>query len=289
MPLTRLPGGCGPKKIELVSELRRLRKQAGVSGRLLAERTGISQSKVSRIEAGAVTPTVPEVGAWADAVGTTAKTKNHLRSLTEAAHAEFYSWRSLLTDRPHLQGEIGQREAAARRVRSFQPSIVPGLLQTPDYASGVFRMSALPYTRDDLAAAVTGRTNRYASLFGAGGEFEFLVTEAALRWRPGSIDVLLTQLERIAGLAESIPIGVIAHDASASTAIPHGFVIYDGVTDDQTYVTVETIHADVVVVEPPDVSLYRDQWALLSRMAVFGPPAHDLIAGLITEFRGRMP
>lgn len=288
MPLPQPPGGSGPQQIRLVSELRRIRKQAGVSGRLLAERTGLSQSKISRIEVGAIAPTMPEVTAWADAVGTTAEIKEHLRSLTEAAYSEVYSWQDLLTNRPHLQGEIGWRETAARRVRSFQPSIVPGALQTSGYASSVFRMSALPYAGDDLAAAVAGRMNRHAKVQNDRDRFEFLVTEAALRWRPGPVDVSLNQLERLIELIDdSMLIGVIPHDAVAGTAIPHGFVIYDGVTDDQTYVAVETIHADVTVAEPSDVLLYHNQWALLSRMALFGQPASDLIAGLKSTFRGQ--
>ncbi len=290
IPMTQPPDGTGRMGLQLVTELRRLRKQAGVSGRLLAERTGLSQSKISRIEVGMITPTVPEVAAWAEAVGSTVEIKDHLRLLTEAVYSEVYSWQSLLAHRPHLQGDIGRREAAALRVRSFQPSIIPGILQNAEYASEVFKMSAVPYRRDDLAAAVAGRMKRHAILDDSAGRFEFLVTEAALRWLPGPIDILVGQLESMAlQITRSIPIGVITHDAETHTAIPHGFVIYDGATDDQGYVTVETIHADVVVAEPADVALYRSQWALLSRMAVFGQPAHTLVSGLITEFRRQMP
>ncbi|MFG1608038.1 helix-turn-helix domain-containing protein [Actinoplanes sp. NPDC049265] len=291
MPFTRTPDGFGPRHIQLVSELRKLRKQAGVSGRLLATRTGLSQSKISRIEVGTITPTMPEVTAWAEAVGTTAETRDRLRSLTEAAHAEVHSWQTLLTDRPHLQGDIGQRETAARRIRTFQPSIVPGLLQTVEYATSVFRMSAVPYTPEDLAAAVTGRMNRHAALYGNGERFEFLVTELALHWSPGPNEVLMTQLERIAALitVESIPIGVIPHHATAVTAIPHGFVIYDGVAEDQTYVSIETVHANVLAVKPSDVTLYENQWSLLSRMAVFGDSARDLIAARASQLRGGRP
>jgi hypothetical protein len=63
-------------------------------------------------------PTLPEVTAWAEAVGTTVEMSTELRSLTEAAFTEIHRWRSLLRDRPHLQDQIGRREAAAGRVRA---------------------------------------------------------------------------------------------------------------------------------------------------------------------------
>ena len=56
------------KRERLATELRRLRDQAGISGRDLAHRVGISQSKVSRIESGTVIPSLPEVTAWGEAV-----------------------------------------------------------------------------------------------------------------------------------------------------------------------------------------------------------------------------
>lgn len=271
----------------LASELTRIRGQAGISGRDLAQRIGISQSKVSRIEAATTTPSLPEVAAWADAVDTTPEVRDRLRSLTEAAFTEVHTWRSLLRHRPHIQDDIGGCEQAATRVRTFQPSIIPGLLQTSEYASRVFSMFEPTYTEQDLKAAVTGRMSRQRMLY-EGGAFEFLITEAALRWRPGSRRLLVNQLERIVVLttSESVSLGLIRHDIEALTAIPHGFVIYDGDTDDDSHVDVETLHAQIGVVEPGDLAIYRSQWDRLHQMAVFGEPVRSFISTLIADLRG---
>jgi transcriptional regulator with XRE-family HTH domain len=278
-------GELRTERRRLAAELVRLRDQAGLSGRELARQIGISQSKVSRIEAGMTLPSLPEVTAWADAVGTNVETRTRLQSLTEAAFIEVHSWRSLLRGRPHLQDAIGRREAAARHVLTFQPSIVPGLLQTADYAARVFSMFQIPYAEDNKAVAVAGRLHRQAVLH-QGGNFEFLVTEAALRWRPGSRRLLVTQLKQIAKLSalESVSIGVIPLDVPATAAIPHGFVIYGD--DDDAYVTVEAVHANVDVTEPADIALYRDQWKQLGRMAVFGAEVQQILMTLIGKLSG---
>jgi len=177
------------------------------------------------------------------------------------------------------------REAAASHVHTFQPYIVPGLLQTADYAARVFSMFQIPYAEGDVAAAVAGRLNRQTALQ-RGGRFEFLVTESALRWCPIPRRLFVAQLERIHQVStfESVSIGVIPLDTAAVAAIPHGFVIYG--EDDDAYVTVETVHADVEVTEPSDVALYQDQWTHLGRMAVFGDAARQFVAALAARFSG---
>jgi transcriptional regulator with XRE-family HTH domain len=271
------------KRRRLAAELLRLRDQAGLSGRALAQRIGISQSKISRIEAGTTMPSMPEVTAWAKAVDADDATRDSLRTLTEAAYVEIHGWRELLRDRPHLQDEIGHREAAAERVRTFQPSIVPGLLQTGDYAAQVFSMFQVPYAKADLAAAVAGRLERQAALRG-GGAFDFLVTEAALRWRPGPRSLLVAQFERIVQLStiDTVSVAVIPTDVTAVAAVPHGFVIYEH--HGFAYATVETIHANVEVTEPADVGLYYDQWIELGRMALHDDDARRFVAVLANEF-----
>src|SRR2546430_16403904 len=71
------------KRLRLAAELRRLREMAGVSGRELAQRINISQSKISRIESGMTTPPVPAVTAWAGAVGGDAETRAAPTALAE--------------------------------------------------------------------------------------------------------------------------------------------------------------------------------------------------------------
>ncbi|GAA0998286.1 helix-turn-helix transcriptional regulator [Acrocarpospora macrocephala] len=277
--------GAIPIGLQLAAELRQLRELAGVSGRDLAQRIGVSQSTVSRIESGRVLPSLPLVTAWRKKVGASAETQDRLASLTEAAHTEANPWRVALRERGHLQDDVQEQETLARTVRVFQPSVVPGLLQTAEYARRVFSLFQVPYADADLAAAVAGRLRRQLALYESDRQFDFLITEAALRWRPGQPRLLLAQLNQIAsiGTLENVSIGLIPQDVEALTCTSHGFVIYDD--DDGAIVSVDTIHANLAVRAPEDVDLYLERWSLLRRMAVFDDEANRFLARVASDVR----
>ncbi|MFJ4652534.1 helix-turn-helix domain-containing protein [Nocardia sp. NPDC088792] len=272
---------------QLGAELRRLRDLAGISGRELAKRVGISQSTLSRIEAGHVVPPLPQVLDWAEAVGAEQDCQQSLRALTEAAHSpEVQDWAASLADRPHLQDDVRAFEEDAQVVRNFQPSLVPGLLQTADYARRVFATFDPPYAPDALAAALAARLDRQRVLYDPAKRFEFLITEAALRFRPGPHRVLLAQLDRIISIEtlDSVGIGVIPQDIEASTTIPHGFVIYEN--EDHAIASAEPIPGNMVTRGPELVDAHRRRWAALTRMAVFDTDARAFLADLRDEIHG---
>jgi transcriptional regulator with XRE-family HTH domain len=278
------------KRQQLAAELRRSRELGGISGRELAQRIGISQSKVSRIESGATIPSLPEVKAWAEAVGATVERQELLVALTESVFTEVHGWQAALHARTHLQDEIEERETRASRVRIYQPSVVPGLLQTAEYARRLFAMSQVPHPVDDLSAAVAGRLQRQLALYEVDRRFEFLITEAALRWRPNSVRVLLAQLDRIASLStlENVSIGLVPLDSQAVTPTSHGFIIYDlNDRDHDSFVEVETIHANLIVNAAEQVELYEKRWLLLSQMAIFDDDARKFLTNLATKLRAK--
>ncbi len=277
------------KRHQLAVELRRVRELYGMSGRELAQRIDISQSKVSRVESGRTIPSLQEVLAWASAVCVPADRQEWLVALAESAFTEVHTWPSALRTRGHIQDEIEERELRARLVRTFQPSVVPGLLQTAEYARRVISM-ARPGSVDAVAEAVDGRLRRQLALYEEDRRFEFLVTEAALRWRPGPAKLLLAQLDRMASLStlENVSIGVIMLDTDAATTNTHAFVIYDDHSDDQDpFVETETVHANLIVNDPGDVDLYQRRWALLSGTAVFGEEARAVFAELAVAIRAK--
>src|SRR5207248_3093577 len=197
-------------------------------------------------------------------------------------------FRTVLRERAHLQSDFQEQEAASRLVRVFQPSVVPGLLQTPEYARRVFSLFQLPYSKEDLAWAVAARLDRQLALYETERRFEFLVTEAALRWRPGPPNVLIAQLGRVSALGtlDNVSVGIIPSDAEAVTFTSHGFAIYDtGHEDDVPVVSVESVHANITVRSEDDVALYQERWSLLTRMALFGGDAERFLTDLAGQLR----
>jgi transcriptional regulator with XRE-family HTH domain len=275
-------------RLRLAAELRRLRDLSGVSGRELARRISISQSKVSRIESGTVLPSLPEVTAWGAALGAPPDTVERLAFMTDMAFTQVQPWREVLRGQRHAQDQIQEQEALARSVRTFQSAVVPGLLQTAEYARRVFATHHPPYPEEDLSAAVAARLNRQQLMFERGRRFDFLITEAALRWRPGPTRVQLAQWDRIASIVslDNVSVGLIPYDQEAVTVTSHSFVIYDGHEDDHhSFVTMEMVHATVTVNDPDDVQIYDDRWSSLRQMAIFDNDASDYLAALANSAR----
>jgi transcriptional regulator with XRE-family HTH domain len=289
-----LDGDASGRRQRLGAELRRLRDQAGISGRDLAQRISISQSKVSRIESGAAIPSIPAVTAWAQAVGASSEVTDALIALTEAVFTQVHPWSATLSGLGHIQDNVQELESRALETSTFQPSVVPGLLQTAEYARRVLTLF-YPHTDNDIPAAVAARLDRQVALFEEARRFSFLITEAALRWRPGPPRLLLAQLDRIASLLtlENVSIGLIPQGVEATAPMTHGFVIlngpeHDGSADDarnETSVLVEVIHGCLVVNDPESVELYQARWSRLRQMALFDDSAQRFIGEIAADIK----
>lgn len=270
-------------RAQLARELRRARESRPMSGRELAQYLQISQSKISRIESGLTVPTTSEVFAWANASGVSDEHREWLVSLADSVYTEVHSWPEVLRMRAHIQDEIEERELHARAVRVFQPSVVPGLLQTAEYARRTISMGYKSKSVDDVTETLAGRLRRQLVVYEEDRQFDFVITEAALRWRPGPgpAKLMLGQLDRITSVStlDNVSIGVIPLDAPAITFNTHAFVLYDHPDDEgDPFVEVEAIHANMIINETTHVALYQERWLQLSEMALFGDEARAVLA-----------
>lgn len=263
------------QRARLGAELRRLRMLAGLSGAALAREVGTSQKTVSRIELGESVPDLPQVAAWARATGT-ADRLAILTGLLEAAINEVTTFRGKSGGLASFQPEIRELEAASGIVRNFQAGIIPGLLQTPAYARRVFELAGV----GDLAAAVTVRLERQQALYDEKRRFEFLLTEAALRWRPGTPEIQAAQLGQVASLAtlETVELSVIPAGAQMHAITRCSFIVYEDRTDGEPpVVAVEIPHALLYASDAADVELYREQLAQFRRSALTGAEAIEFV------------
>lgn len=264
---------------ELATELRTLRAMAGVSGRALGERIGVSQGTVWRIEHAQALPTRQQAQAWLDACATDSERMARVLRMLEDAYREAPTWTRTLAGRTHMQGEIAARENASASVRNFQPTIVPGLLQTAEYAR--LLVPLVDRTGEvDVEEHVAKRLERQAMLGAEGRQFGFLLGERALRWSPGP-GVMAAQLEKLAAAVErpAVTFGVIPDTAPV---VPwHNFVIHEPTDGQPVYVTTETVHGELAVREPADVAIYLKLWDQLRRSAVLGAAAVEWIRRLL--------
>jgi transcriptional regulator with XRE-family HTH domain len=279
-------GEASPQRTQLAGTLRDLRRAAGLSGEALGREIGASQSKVSRLELGQLVPSPSDVERWAKATGATTEQQTQLLELTEAVTTEAVAWRRRLRrGLVALQQETAELEASAGTLREYRPLLVPGLLQTPAYARAVYE-AMHGSGRSDIAEAVAARMNRQAILYSEGKRFEFVLTEAGLRWRLGSPELMLAQLDRLGQVATlpNVWLGIVPLNALVTTWHSHGFVVFDG-RPGGPVVHVETLTSGLNVRNPEDVGRYLEAFGRLKAAAVVGGEARALLEGLAADLR----
>src|SRR5690606_5454980 len=132
----------------------------------------------------------------------------------EERHAD---WQRVL--RPGLrrhQREILELDAKTRLFRVFESTVVPGLLQTPDYAKSQLAQGVVLHgAANDVNQAVQARMKRQELLYREDKRFHFIITEAALRIRLVPRHVMLAQLDRLVSLSTlpNVRFGIIGFDA----------------------------------------------------------------------------
>jgi hypothetical protein len=241
---------------------------------------------VSRVENGQAVPTLPQVTAWAAVAGVPDGTLAVLAGLTEAALNEVDAWRTQFdAGLPAMQQDVRAMEATAGVVTYFQPSLVPGLLQTAEYARRTFEITDAKGW-GDYSAAVAARIERQQALYQPGKRFEFLITEAALRLRVGPPHVMRAQADRIITVMslDAVEVGIIPLNADASVVPWVGFNLYDDLADGQpAFVTVELPHAWLTASDPGDVEIYQQQLTAIRNAALHGAGARRLLEGIAVE------
>ncbi|HVE96597.1 MAG TPA: helix-turn-helix transcriptional regulator [Pseudonocardiaceae bacterium] len=260
--------------------LRAVRAHAGLSGEQLAKRLGISQSRVSRIELGQQVASADLVRRWAEVTGAPEKRCAELVGWAESAGSEAVAWRAAMgRGLARLQRDSCELEESAATIRSFQPVLVPDLLQVPEYARRIFAAGNPQHSTSEIAAAVAARMDRQLRLYEGTARFEFVITEAALRWRVGPPHVMLAQLDRITAVAglDSVDVRVISLDTDLDTWHEHGFSLTDDRTGDDPAVAVEIQTSQVITTDPAEVAFYRDAFVRLREAAVYGAEVDALL------------
>lgn len=169
-------------------------------------------------------------------------------------------------------------EQSARVLRSFELTLVPGLLQTPEYASLACRRHRA-YGDDDAAIArrVAGRIARQGLLDGPHApRAHFLIDEAALRrghGDPGDA-ILGRQIDRLIEARDrpNVTIGVVPATAHAGTG---PFVLVEAVSCAGDLLYLEQADTDRISGDPGELTDYLNRFAELLALAETGPDLTD--------------
>ncbi|MEC4018378.1 helix-turn-helix domain-containing protein [Streptomyces sp. H27-D2] len=276
--MTLDPEQLGKSKADLAEKLRELRKRAGLTGDRLAKRCNMSQSTISKIETGRKTPKLIDVERILRALDASPDAIAEVAALARMANTEWQdirtSWRRGLDKR---QTELASLEVTARDMRYFLPSMITGLLATPEYAR-----ASLDYSPGDISKTLAKKLDRQAVLYDRSRTFTFILTEQAVKWSvipPAAMSVQIDHLVSVSRLP-NVRLGVIPNGTRISRGPMNTFTVYD-----DRLATVETFTGRIVFQDYRDVAEHLALFALYESRATFGETCREHLSRWAEMYR----
>lgn len=221
-----MPGQPTPtlRRRELGFRLRELRQRAGLTAEQVAGELMCSVAKISRLETGARGVNPRDVRDLAKLYGVDQAERDRLMSLVhDSKQPGWWEDHALPSG---LVNYVGL-ESSASAIDVYESSIVPGLLQTQDYARTLLR-ELFPHEGSDvLEQYVQTRMHRQRLLGGEGPQLRVLMDEAALRRLVGGPAMMRAQLTELSERVREhqIELGVVPFEAGAHQGMDSKFVI----------------------------------------------------------------
>ncbi|MGK8489850.1 helix-turn-helix domain-containing protein [Nocardia asiatica] len=266
---------------QLGRALRDARQASGYTLEQVAEVLEISRSTLGRLELGQNEKVkVRDVEFICEYYGLPENRIEYLKSLVSQSDTKVWwqDYRSLI--RPGFNTYL-QLEAAATQLHFFQSLVIPGLLQTADYARNV---EAYPprSTPDEVERRVALRMKRSTILTRRHRpvQAEFLLHEAVLRTVVGSDRTMAVQHRHLADLCtrDNISIRIVPFSAGlpAGSAIPP-YIVLDFLRDEPSVVYTEGAVGTMIFEEDDDVARFRTIFEALRGAALQEQPSRDLL------------
>ncbi|MEU8357994.1 helix-turn-helix transcriptional regulator [Nonomuraea sp. NPDC048882] len=269
-------------RLAIAERLREIMRDAGHTGRSLADAAGWHESKSSRLLHAKTLPSDEDLRRWCQVCGATDQVDD-LLSLSRTAESMYVEWKRLhRTGLRQLQESKVPLYESTRLHRVYCSQLIPGFLQTPEYAWVLLKMFGNFHNApDDLEAAVAARMARNDLLRRAGYRFKFLLEEQVLRHQIGDPSVMRAQLEHLLAVAKlpSTSVEIIPVAAPHRLWALEAFNVFD-----DNLVQVELLTATVNVTQPSEVGLYIKGFTDLAAMSVVGAPAKRLVQAAQQNF-----
>ncbi|YCK33032.1 helix-turn-helix domain-containing protein [Actinomadura sp. ATCC 39365] len=228
-------------------ELARCRKERGLSQRRLADHVGCSPSLVGHIETGSRNPQLDFAQACDQLFAL--PDKDYFVRLCRRIHQSpsgpgwFLRW-------------LEEIEPSAATLRTWDPLLIPGLLQTEDYARAIFR-GHRAILEAEVEEQVAARMQRQLILTrNSPPTLWVLLDEWVLRRSIGDPRVMADQLTHLAAVAtnHNVTVQIVPADSPCTDGLMSGFVIAE-LADAPTTVSVESAGRGEVSAEHELVSL----------------------------------
>ncbi|GGP40535.1 helix-turn-helix domain-containing protein [Saccharothrix coeruleofusca] len=275
------------RKRKLGQFLHALRKRAGKTEADYHALTRKTQSTLSRMENGYISPSWTELGALLGLYGASESERREAEALWEDAKQDGTRLVHAAAFTPEAR-TYARQEADATEVRTIEMIVIPGLLQTPAYAAAI-RLAGRRFLDPSVSveqaiAALAGRQRRLPQL-----TLHAVIDEAALHRVVGGREVMRAQLLHLLEAAKqpNITIRVIPFGAGAyGTMSGGGATALRFEEDDPSAVYLEYAGGGKWVDNPADVQNYLLHFdEIITEVALSPKESASLIRTLATALK----
>jgi len=272
------------RRRRLGAELRRLREAAGLKLEDVESRAGITSSTLSRIETARTGVKVADAEILLDLYAVEDVAKRHVMLGLVRDGAKRGWWQTYRDAIRPAYADLISLEADASSLRTYQTTLIPGLLQTAGYARATISAINMTSTPEQVNALVEVRRARQAVLTKPDPlEVWAIIHEASLRTRLADIPTMRDQLQRLLEVADfpHVSLQVLPLEASPHPGLSGPFAVLgfaEGAELD--VVLLESLTTALYVEDPAEVTVYGSAFERLRAAALpFGESA-DLISNL---------
>jgi transcriptional regulator with XRE-family HTH domain len=263
----------GPRQVvkrrRLRAELRNARQQADLTQDQVADAMEWSPSKIIRIEAGSVGVSANDMKELLRLYNITdTKRLNELLTLAREARERLTTYR----DAPPKLLQFIDYEAAASAIHMFQTVLVPGILQTEEYARTVIQAVMPKSSKAQVEALVKVRMSRQEALTRPDPvELIAVVDEAVVRRQVGGEGAMRRQIKHLVEVSGrgNVTLEVVRFEAGVHPGVQGPFVIFefpDAEDDDVLYL--ESSRGDLIIRDEPDeLAAYEERFDALRRLS----------------------
>lgn len=262
-------------------QLRELRDEAGYTLAEAAEVLQRNPATLSRIEGGEFPMRKPDLTALLDFYGVAdQRTRDKMFNLSMEQWQKGWwdGFEDALYDRRFV--DYVWLESRAREIMTYDVMLVPGLLQTPEYARAVIGAVEPENTHAQVERWVTLRMERQQVLTGSEApELTSILDEAVLRRPVGGPAVMGAQLEHLMDAAKrpNVNLRVLPYRVGAHPAVNGTFKLFRLADPYPPVAYVESL-AGGVYVEAPTADRFTAAYAWLRKAALDTEASAKLIA-----------
>jgi Domain of unknown function (DUF5753)/Helix-turn-helix domain len=284
-----MTASIGPtvRRRRLGTELRRLREAHSIKLEEVAEKLGLAASTLSRIETGKAPTRTAYLTAMLDLYGVQDPASRQVL-INMAREGQRKGWWAAWEDvLPTGFDVYVGLEAEAASVRTYEPLVVHGLLQTEAYARAASTAVRMKQTPDQIERRVALRMQRQEVILRADPlQLWVILDEAVIRRTMGSPELMREQLSHLADASQwpNVTLQVLPFSSGPNPGLLGGFAILEFPERfDPDIVYTEGVAGQAYLEREKDVRARAEAFDLLRAAALSPADSTDLIIKLARE------